>query len=87
MSSDSDAARMPVKYPVYQLWYEEELRWIDIPLLKDEQLEHFLLSWTEKRPGMFRRIWRLPSYRKGSIEEQVWAEMGGVLYPERHEDS
>jgi len=87
MSSDSDAADQLGYVPYFQLWTDEELRWIDIATEGDKKLESFLLRWCEKRPGLFRRIWRFQPNARRSFDEAVWAEVFKSPAPTRHEES
>jgi len=86
MSSDSDAADQLGYVGYFQLWTDEELRWIDIATEGDATLERFLGKWCEKRPGLFRKIWRFEEKRPKSFIEAVQAQVWLTPSPPRPED-
>jgi len=40
---------------VYELWSDEDLKWIEVPLHGQTSLAAFLGLWCEKNPGIFRK--------------------------------
>ena len=75
MSSDSDAVDQLGYVQYFQFWTDEELRWIDLDTQGDKALESFLLRWSQKKPGLFRTIWRFQPKPPKSFTEQVMTEV------------
>ena len=57
------------KTPVYELWSDEELRWIEVEHNGHPQLLMFLDAWCEKNQTIFRRRWKRRSYENPRDEQ------------------